>query len=335
MPINNWWEGDPAESYWMEIRTELVGFGDYLLAPQHDGTGGESWSYTLVSYVQPGDRIYHWDKRPRHEPAIVGWSEVVGPLETLEWSWQARGTRGRARGVATTGPAWRVPLRNYTALDQPITRGMLNERRLEVVGALEEVESEVRGTIYSPFQHYGSREIRAAQGYLAKFPAALVDLLFAVPIQREERPVATERTKTGRVGRGQGYLSDAEKRTALERHAVELAKTHYWSAGATRIEERGKPYDLLVIVDGIERHVEVKGSVGIGLESVQLTQGEVDHAHGFQPTDLFVVDEIVATRQGDGTVSTSGGTSRLWSDWAPEDRALRPTHLRYTLPAAR
>ncbi len=185
--------------------------------------------------------------------------------------------------------------------------------------------------IYAPFQNYGGRELRAQQGYLTKFPAALVALLFELPTATEP---ASDRRKTARAGRGQGYLADAEKRMALERHAVLMAIEHYREAGATEIEELGKPYDLRVTLDGIERHVEVKASVGDELDSVQLTQGEVDHARTYQPTDLFVVDGISTSRDHDDAVVTSGGVVRLWSDWMPSDKALRPTHLRYTLPTS-
>lgn len=105
---------------------------------------------------------------------------------------------------------------------------------------------------------------------------------------------------TARVGRSQGILADAAVRVALERHAVQMAYEHYKRAGACEIEALGKPFDLRVIIDGGERHVEVKGSMGVGLESVQLTQGEVDHARTWQPTDLFVVDG--STPSGQPTV---------------------------------
>lgn len=97
MTINNWWQSDQRESYWMEI-TDRDDLGTSLWAPQRDGSGGESWSYTLLTYVEPGDRVFHWHKSSAGEPAIVGWSEALGPLQVETRSWQARGTRGRARG---------------------------------------------------------------------------------------------------------------------------------------------------------------------------------------------------------------------------------------------
>lgn len=332
MGIHNWWDADRDEMYWMEIRKDPVGLGEYLRAPQAAFDGDPVWSYELTSYVQPGDRVFHWHKTPSGEPGIIGWSEAVGPLETITWSWQARGTRGRGRGVPTVGATWDLPLVGYTELETPITRSALNARGAEVLEVLGGVNRAYGKPIYAPFQNYGGRELRAQQGYLTKFPAALVALLFELPPVDAPEP-ARDLRRTARAGRGQGYLADAEKRTALERHAVYMAIEHYREAGATEIEELGKPYDLRVTLDGIERHVEVKGSVGEELDSVQLTQGEVDHARTYQPTDLFVVDGISASRGADGAVATSGGVVRMWSDWMPSDKALRPTHLRYTLPA--
>jgi hypothetical protein len=316
----------------MEIREESDGLGEYLRAPKVGGTGKPEWSYALTSYVQPGDRVFHWHKTSAGEPGIIGWSEAMGPLQTIAWSWQARGTRGRKRGVPTEGPTWNMPLTHYTELERPVTRSALNARRAEVLALLGSPTRARGESMYAPFQNYGGRELRAQQGYLTKFPAALVAFLFQ-EAPAADAEAATTRRLTARAGRGQGYLADAEKRSALERHAVRLAVAHYQAMGATRIEELGKPYDLRVMLDGVERHVEVKGSGGESLATVQLTQGEIDHARSYQPTDLFVVDGItIAPRTTDGAVVISGGVERLWPDWTPRDTALRPTHLRYTLP---
>ncbi|MGX1703311.1 protein NO VEIN domain-containing protein [Microbacterium sp. NPDC055357] len=220
---------------------------------------------------------------------------------------------------------------NYVELDEPITREMVISRRPEIASTFRDIEQRSTGSIYPPFQLWDNGDVRAAQGYLFKFPAALAHWVFGPPSLATE-PGATPRSPTG-AGKSQGYMSDAAKRVALEKHAVALAIDHYRSEGASHIEERGKPFDLLVVLDGVERHVEVKGSIGIGVEHVQLTQGEVDHANRHQPTDLFVVDEIHASYAADGIVVTKGGKVRIWSGWTPSERSLRPTHLRYTLPS--
>ncbi|BEH02746.1 hypothetical protein brsh051_20270 [Brooklawnia propionicigenes] len=80
MAINNWWDSDPEECYWMEIRQEPRGLGEYLRTPVAAAGGKPSWSYELTTYVRPGDRIFHWHKTPAGEPGIIGWSEALGPL---------------------------------------------------------------------------------------------------------------------------------------------------------------------------------------------------------------------------------------------------------------
>lgn len=205
---------------------------------------------------------------------------------------------------------------------------MLNNRRVEILEVLDGVARIGQTPIYAPFQNYGDRELRAAQGYLVKMPAALVALLFGLPFVGKEPGMRSD----PRVGNGQGYMSDSQKRRAIEKHAVEMAIEYYRNAGATHIEELGKPYDLKVMLDGLERHIEVKGSIGEDIMGVQLTQGEVDHARHHQPTDLFVVDGISAEARSTGDIVTSGGQQRIWTGWEPKDHLLRPTHLRYTFP---
>lgn len=151
MPIHNWWDGDATECYWMEI-TGRKDLGADLKAPQTDPSGRENWSYNLMTYVRPGDRVLHWHTSLLGEPAIVGWSEAVGPLSTISMSWQARGTRGRARGVPTTGPAWQLPLRNFTRLDPPVTRTFVNAWRARILEIQSGLEASVGKPIYAPFQ---------------------------------------------------------------------------------------------------------------------------------------------------------------------------------------
>ena len=183
MAVRAWWDGAPSETYWMEI-TDRSDLGGELWAPKSDAIGGEMWSYTLVSYVQPGDRVFHWHKNAAGEPALVGWSEAAGPLGSDVRAWQARGTAGRARGAATTGPVWVMPLKGLHKLPTPVSRSALNGQLYEsVLDALQQTQEEVgqHRPAYAPFQHYGGRELRAQQGYLTKFPAALVAVLSLKP----------------------------------------------------------------------------------------------------------------------------------------------------------
>lgn len=57
MALNDWWFSDTAQRYWMEVAT-TGSLGQILIAPKFEGA---SWSYELVSQVQEGDRVLHWE----------------------------------------------------------------------------------------------------------------------------------------------------------------------------------------------------------------------------------------------------------------------------------
>jgi hypothetical protein len=107
---------------------------------------------------------------------------------------------------------------------------------------------------------------------------------------------------------------------------------HYESRGFT-VEDVGsfESFDLLVTRRTEMRRVEVKGSTGPAV-TVELTAGEVNNATGYQPTDLYVVSEIVWWREPDGSVATDGGKARVFSGWTPAPEALVPTSYQYTVP---
>lgn len=319
----------------MEI-TAREDLGNSLWAPQHDGSGKENWTYALLTYVQPGDRVFHWSTAINDEPAIIGWSEARGPLSVETKSWQARGTSGRARGTAIEGAAWVMPLEGMVSLGQPITRSAINEKYADVLEVLNAVRSVTHEATYAPFYKYRTGQLRATQGYLTKFPAALVAILFPVSSNASAGAGTVNgdrhRQQSARSLRHQAYMHDAEMRSALERHALGLARALYEREGATSIEELGKPYDLKVVIKGQERHVEVKGSTGIDLSTVHLTQGEVLHANSYQPTDLIVVDAIQCRYCESGSILNEGGTLKRWCNWSPSASALTPTQHRYELP---
>ena len=326
--LNEWWAGDASQRFWMEI-TDRPDVGVDLNAPQRDGAGNENWTYSLITATRPGDVVFHWHTDWYESSAIIGWSEVIGPLETVDaYKWQARGTYGRARGVPTVGLGWRMALANFTELNQPVFRSRLSTLRAPVLQLGRDLKLQHR-TTYFPFNQYGDG-IRAAQSYLVKFPVELLDLL---PELREAM-LTTGGAATLKAAasprQGAGRLQDAALRKAIEEHAVERAKEQYLEAGASKVEVLGKPYDLLVHGSDGERHVEVKGS-SLRIDKVLLTINEVLHARAHEATDLFVVDEIAWQLQTDGTYTTSGGRERIWRSWSPQDEQLSALQYQYEL----
>ncbi len=333
MRFDLWWSREPGERFWMEITDRPEDqLGENLLAPQVNGAGREEWSYALVPETRPGDVVLHWHRNLAGEPAIVGWSEVTGPLAVGRMTWQAHGTRGRSRRPVTV-PSWIMPCGGLNPLPVPVNKAVLTPIEPEMKKLRDELESDA-GRPYFPFMFYRPGEIRAAQAYLTKFPARLVRL---IPELRDvfpgsRPPAATAGRRTVRRSSGPGRQQDPALLKAIERHAVQLAIDHYRALGATQIKELGAPYDLNVMLPGGERHVEVKGSA-LSSVAVELTANEVAHARNFAHTDLVVVDEITWQTDSAGAYRTSGGNLRVWENWGPDDNDLAPTRYRYDLPA--
>ena len=158
------------------------------------------------------------------------------------------------------------------------------------------------------------------------------DGLPQVPLS-QTKPVVAQSVPDRRSGgrsSGAGRQFDAEKRRAIERHAVDLAREHY-TADGWKVEELGKPYDLRLTKLGAEWHVEVKGTTGAPT-SVELTANEVQHAREFPDVDLFVVSDITVMGTAPDYVA-SGGTVTLLAGWEPAGEDLRPTRFEYRIPS--
>jgi len=137
---------------------------------------------------------------------------------------------------------------------------------------------------------------------------------------------------------GGGWMSDPERRKAVEMHAVGMASARYASLGFL-VEERGKPFDLLCtptdacLAGAPTVHVEVKGSLG-SAATVHLTRNEVADARGDGPwrSDLYIVSGIRLTQCPFGAWVAAGGIARCIEGWCPRDEDLTPTDYSYVVP---
>lgn len=325
MAIREWWANDSEQRFWMEA-TDRPDLGQDLRAPMSGGEGQEVWHYSLVSFTKPGDIVFHWHTRLFDRPALVGWSEVIGPLRQEDYQWAAHA--GSNRGVVEgSRPNWMMPLGGIHFLDRPISIGDFEDIRDEVLLVRLEIERDHGKPTYFPFNGYGRDNIRAAQAYFTKFPRGLVDLLdsrFGLELtlgRAESVEDAIPPGETRRAGHGQGFIRNTELKLAIERHAVSRAVAMYETMGASDIEILGKPYDLRMRLESEEVHVEVKGS-GNAAESVLVTRNEVSHARDFARTELVVVDSIEWTTNDAGVIVTGGGRLRRWLSWSPSDESL-------------
>ena len=322
----------------MEIFT-TPSAGAILIAPR----GGDAhWSYTLTSLVQPGDVVYHYQSTGANRGSIVGWSTASEPARAIpSYTWQARGTSGRSRGIPTTGPGWEVRLGGMNPLSPVISKARLLSLLDPLLAVNDDLKRRIGKPTYFPWYRYGGNQLRAQQGYLTKFPAELFDVLPELATVQatvnvgdsendeleEDAQPSNRKAPHGRVTR----VHDPVLRAAIERRSLDVTLAHYDALGATDSEELGKPYDIRLMLDRVERHIEVKGS-SIVIDTVELTANEVTHAQGYESTDLAVVDSIEWTRESDGSISTRGGRLRTWSDWTPTDESLLPTKFAYSLP---
>jgi hypothetical protein len=318
----------------METTGRGDGLGVDLHAPQLNGAGRPEWGYALVAETRPGDVVFHWHKSRAGRPALVGWSVIAGPLSVAQdYTWMPQGTRGRARGVPTVGLGWRMPCTGYTALDQPIDGRALARHEDQLKLVAEELKAQVRGATYFPFTFYRPGEIRSSQSYLTKFPAALLDL-FPELVPAASTSLTGDLQQVAPPSSRGGRMQDVRARLAIEQYAVQRARQYYVELGASRIEELGKPFDLIVYGLGAVRHVEVKGSTAAPLAAVELTVNEVAHADNHQPTDLVVVDHIELNTSSTEAPIATGGRLQVWTDWTPAEAALSPTRYSYELPSS-
>lgn len=337
MALNTWWTNNPGQRYWMEI-THRPDLGGSLQAPKlPDG----QWSYDLVSQVQPGDRVLHWSGPER---ALVGWSNVLEAASTVpSYTWQPRGTSGRALPGPRTTEGWVAPLAGLQRFAVPPTLADLRPLLDELMQVNEGLEEKYGEPTYFPFYRYGGTQIRTQQAYFVKFPVELFKLIpgiesahlhLAAGVDAPDGEVPEDfqppnrRAPRGRTTRAQ----DPKLRAAIERRSLDVAVQYYRDLGASDVRELGKPYDLAVVVDGVERHCEVKGSSML-IDCVELTVNEVTHGQACDHVDLIVVDGILVSRdRTTGDVEAHGGTMRVWTDWSPEDEALEARRFAYTLP---
>ena len=131
---------------------------------------------------------------------------------------------------------------------------------------------------------------------------------------------------------GQGYVADAKKRRAIELHAMIIARSYYESSGWDVVDtSANNPYDYQCHRSDEVLRVEVKGT-SMDLSTIIVTSGEVENAWAKEyPVDLFVVSNILISKEGENYSTTNGDVYRL-QNWNPEEKDLTPTQYRYKVP---
>jgi len=265
------------------------------------------------------------------------YSHVADPPFASSLEWQSRGTYGRNHQSVGEEDAWEAPLSGYRELQPPLTQTIIRASDQSLRDARGDLEATHQGALYFPFALSDLRPVRATQGYLVKFPAALIDSFKELAEIRQsavdepgDQPPRKPRSSKGGSS-GYGRQRDVERRLAVEAYSVGDVKRHYEDTLGYNVENVGsrEAWDLTARKGAEELHIEVKGSTMDRLV-IDVTDGEVRHAEDNGNTMLIVIDHI----QMDSQLACSGGRWRYWSRWVPDRTELIATAYRHPLPPA-
>lgn len=240
--ITYYWAADPTDNAFMEVVTERDDVGTDLQAPRLGRGGQLPASYRLVQEATPGSVVVHYDSR---QEAIVGVSVAAGAPEPAPTFWRARGTSARRAGVEHAWlPGVRVPLTGWPPMAPPVTLAELRELEPQLMAIRDELQRRhgPQTRLYFPWVPYarGAQPMRTFQTYLAKLPAAVLDLVprlrhavdaaraSAMPpaseVDQVEAAVAEAAGQRARTRRGgQGFQLEPAVRVAVEAHAMNVA----------------------------------------------------------------------------------------------------------------
>ncbi len=153
----------------------------------------------------------------------------------------------------------------------------------------------------------------------------------AVVTVNTEQDAAKHAAAVESKGSGQGFKLDQEMKDAVEDHAVVLARIYFSQLGTTEVVGDRKTWDLECLVDGSEKHIEVKGTSTEGAQ-IFLTQNQVDHYRTYPHVALFLVSKIKVERDEDRNVKiTEPGESTVFDPWVIDPEHLQTIQYRYSV----
>ncbi len=168
--IHAWWAGAPRERYWLDV-TERPGRDALLAAPRGEGRLSTSWTHRLITHVNSGDLVFHYDAS-RH--AIDAWSVAHGAVEKRDVAWPLPAGSHRGTGLSRPLPSWGIELRRSTPLDAAVPLHEIARIQWSFFPALRALEDEVGSPLYYPFEMGDRGATRPLSGYVFKLPAVFV-----------------------------------------------------------------------------------------------------------------------------------------------------------------
>jgi hypothetical protein len=216
-----WWDGQPGERYWVEIR-RVPGHGSFLSAPLAQRTGRRDGRYDLLDLLDVGDVVYHWDA---NQHRFVGRSLVAAPATINE---------AGDRYIELEGF---VPIRVHVGLEQLEADGP------EIDAIRASLKQQHPGQpLYLPFQFRQDGRRWMLSNYFAKLPATMVRLLFG------ESELALEGTLPPEPDEGSDQPTKNERgvRRSFLRPFKEKADEDYNSFVQGGVRRHGRKHETLV-----------------------------------------------------------------------------------------
>ena len=239
------------------------------------------------SDVRAGDQAVVWQTLDQGRRGVIAFAEIVGdPIlrsneENPYWI-----DRTDALAVAS-----RVPVRIYQPPGVPLW--VDHSENGQFLAGLNVARAQ-GGTVFKVTHAQWTRLCE-----LASYESVTVESVEVEQLLRHGRPG------------GQGYGLTAKERSAVELHAMELARNHFEKSWESVTDvSSNHSYDFLCQNGEDALRVEVKGTTSPG-DSVNLTWREVEIAG--DEAALFVVSEI-DLEKGEDPVA-SGGQCRLIFPW--------------------
>ena len=335
--MNDWWASQAEQKYWVEI-TDRPDLGQNIIAPQRAQGGKSTPGYDLLNYVQEGDIVFHWWRRPSNpeDRGFYGFSEVIGAMQVGTIPWKSRGRYAEAE-VAGPKPAQFWNLTNFTEFQSPILIGELNAHKEAIFDLIASLENLHGHPIYFPFCKRQGK-VSANQTYFAKLPLELLHILAVKDFDQSKFApsslVAEKVSQEERLGSSSAFARqmDPEKRSAVEKYAESEVRQHLENLGYS-VEKFGKPFDFLATKHDEKVKVEVKGKQDFAV-SVEVTRNEVEVARNVEGTyrTLLAVVDGIQLNYVEETWKGSGGRMRTWWDMPFEEASLIPTRYQFILP---
>lgn len=175
--LNDWWSSDATERFWLvnerdaEQQEWAVGEAGWIIDAELEADGSPTVFGALAERINVGDILLHYWSQKR---AIVGWSEFTSEARPAALP--------SDEGPNDDNDGWidavTADFRWCRSLRKPVTLKGLRSADSEIRSLRDDLVSVHGEPIYFPWSFTGKQQqLKPAQEYLTKLPAAVVTIL--------------------------------------------------------------------------------------------------------------------------------------------------------------